>query len=154
MHLLLTHASVSEPRLTKEYGACAMGQEAPYPTKEADAPSTGEDAHEETSQRCTRPTGDPTMSPLENARIGRKAHLLQAMTKGRVDRRYAYFSELRWGEVRRITLPRTPLHIGESTRTLSCLWRKGLGPAAWNSASGRKEQATNATLHDAVRLYL
>jgi hypothetical protein len=47
--------------------------------READAPSTGEDAHEETSQRCTRPTGDPTMSPLENARIGRMAHLLQAI---------------------------------------------------------------------------
>jgi len=45
---------------------------------EADAPSTGEDAHE-TSQRCTRLTGDPIMSPLENARIGRMAHLLQAI---------------------------------------------------------------------------
>jgi len=45
---------------------------------EADAPSTGEDAHE-TWQRCTRLTGDPIMSPLENARIGRMAHLLQAI---------------------------------------------------------------------------
>jgi hypothetical protein len=55
-----------------------MGQEASYPTKEADAPSTGEDAHE-MSQRCTRPTGEPPISPLENARIGRMAHLLQAL---------------------------------------------------------------------------
>src|SRR5215212_6153728 len=64
------------------------------------------------------------------------------------------FGELRKREVRRRRLPRTPVNRGDSTQTLSCLWWKGLEPAASNRATGRrKEEATNAAVHDAVRLH-
>src|SRR5215204_1415844 len=64
------------------------------------------------------------------------------------------FLELRKREVRRRRLPRTPVNRGESTQTLSCLWWKGLEPAASKRATGsRKEEATNAAVHDAVRLH-
>jgi hypothetical protein len=36
-----------------------MGQEAPYPMREADAPSTGEDAHEERRNSAPGPPGTP-----------------------------------------------------------------------------------------------
>src|SRR5215203_5633364 len=56
-------------------------------------------------------------------------------------------------ELPRIPLPRTPVNRGESTQTLSCLWWKGLEPAASKRATGRREEATNAAVHDAVRLH-
>jgi hypothetical protein len=45
-------------------------------------------------------------------------------------------------ELLRISLPRTPVNRGASTQTLSCLWWKGLEPAA-SSKSNREEGGSN-----------
>src|SRR5215212_7743264 len=70
-----------------------------------------------------------------------------------LDRGHTNFRELRKCEVRRILRLGTSVNRVESTQTLSCLWCKGLEPAASKRATGRKEEATNAAVHDAVRLH-